>query len=90
MDDMDDTTDQVPVPGDAAGLAGALADKDPAVGLNAVWSLRNLLEQIERLQVDNARSLGWSWQDVARILRVTKQSVHEKHAARRKAMGLES
>jgi hypothetical protein len=55
-----------------------------------VWALRNLLEQVERLQVDNARSLGWSWQDVARVLRVTKQSVHEKHAARRKAMGLEA
>jgi hypothetical protein len=81
---------ETPAPGEAAGLADALADRDPAVGLNAVWALRNLLEQVERLQVDNARSLGWSWQDVARVLRVTKQSVHEKHAARRKAMGLEA
>jgi hypothetical protein len=83
-------TDMEPTPGDAAGLAGALADKDPAVGLNAVWALRNLLEQVERLQVDNARSLGWSWQDIARELRVTKQSAHEKHAMRRKVMGLEA
>ena len=82
-------TKKAPVPADATGLAGSLADKDPAVGLQAVWSLRNLLEQVERLQVDNARSQGWSWQDIARVLRVTKQSVHEKHAARRKAMGLE-
>ncbi len=79
-----------PAPEDAAGLADALADKNPAVGLNAVWALRNLLEQVERLQVDNARSSGWSWQDIARALRVTKQSVHAKHAARRKAMGLEA
>jgi hypothetical protein len=83
-------TRETPASGDAAGLADALADKDPAVGLHAVWALRNLLEQVERLQVDNARSLGWSWQDIARVLRVTKQSVHEKHAARRKAMGLEA
>jgi hypothetical protein len=77
-------------PDNAAGLAGELADKDPAVGLNAVWALRNLLEQVERLQVDNARSQGWSWQRIARALRVTRQSVHEKHAARRKAMGMEA
>ena len=60
------------------------------MGLNAVWALRNLLEQVERLQVDNARSQGWSWQRIARALRVTRQSVHEKHAARRKAMGMEA
>ncbi len=75
---------------DPAGLAGALADRDPAVGLNAVWALRNLLEQVERLQVDNARTRGWSWQDIARVLRVSKQAVHEKHAGRRKAMGMEA
>ena len=45
---------------------------------------------MERLQVDNARSQGWSWQQIARALRVTRQSVHEKHAARRKAMGMEA
>ena len=72
---------------DAAGLAGGLSDRDPAVGLHAVWALRNLLEQVERLQVDSARSAGWSWADIARVLRVSKQSVHEKHAARRKAQG---
>jgi hypothetical protein len=82
--------ERAPSQDDATGLAGALADKDPSVGLNAVWALRNLLEQVERLQVDNARSLGWSWQDIARELRVTRQSAHEKHAMRRKVMGLEA
>jgi hypothetical protein len=86
---MDDDPETVH-PEDAADLAGALADKDPAVGLHAVWALRTLLEQVERLQVDNARDLGWSWQDIARVLRVTKQSVHEKHSSRRKAMGMEA
>jgi len=75
---------------DAAGLAGELSDRDPAVGLHAVRALRSLLEQVERLQVDNARSAGWSWADIARVLRVSKQSVHEKHAARRKALGMEA
>ena len=77
-------------PGDAARLAKALRHKDPELGLHAVWALRGLLEQIERLQVDNARTLGWSWQDIAGALRVSKQSVHEKHAPRRKALGLEA
>ena len=75
---------------DVAGLAGSLSDTDPAVGLHAVWALRALLDQVERLQVDNARAAGWSWADIARVLRVSKQSVHEKHSARRKALGMEA
>jgi hypothetical protein len=75
---------------DAAGLAGDLAHRDPAVGLHAVWALRTLLERVERLQVDNARTAGWSWADIARVLRVSKQSVHEKHAPRRKALEMEA
>jgi hypothetical protein len=77
-------------PQEAARLADALGDSDPERGLNAVWALRGLLEQIERLQVDRARTLGWSWQGIARSLHVSKQSVHEKHAPRRRAMGLEA
>ncbi len=73
----------------APELAGQLGSKDPEVGLRAVAALRGLLEQIERLHVDNARDLGWSWADIARSLGVSRQSVHEKHASRRKAMGKE-
>jgi len=73
--------------GNAAELAADLSSKDPAVGLRAVVALRQLLEQVERLHVDNARDASWSWQDIASALRVTKQSVHEKHAPRRKALG---
>ena len=74
---------------EAPELAGQLGSKDPAVGLQAVAALRSLLDQIERLHVDNARDLGWSWADVARNLGVSRQSVHEKHAPRRKSMGKE-
>lgn len=70
-------------------LAGQVTNKDPAVGLPAVVALRRLLEELERLHVDNARDQGWSWQDIARSLNVSRQSVHEKHAGRRKAAGLE-
>lgn len=74
----------------APALADDLASKDPEVGLRAVSALRSLLEQIERLHVDNARDAGWSWADVARVMGVSKQSVHEKHAGRRKALGKEA
>ena len=42
-------------------------------------ALRGLLEVLEALQVDNARSKGWSWQDIASRLGVSKQAVHQKH-----------
>lgn len=70
-------------------LAEEVTAKDPAIGLRAVVALRQLLEALERLHVDNARDQGWSWQDIAGVLRVSKQSVHEKHAARRKLQGKE-
>lgn len=73
----------------AAELAGQVTDKDPAIGLQAVVALRRLLEELERLHVDNAREQGWTWQAVATALQVSRQSVHEKHAGRRKAMGKE-
>jgi hypothetical protein len=72
-----------------ADLAGQVSNKDPAVGLPAVVALRRLLDELERLHVDNAREQGWSWQDIATALRVSRQSVHEKHARRRKVSGLE-
>lgn len=72
-----------------ATLAGRVTDKDPAVGLAAVAALRRLLDELERLYVDNARDEGWSWQNIASALRVSKQAVHEKHVTRRKVAGKE-
>lgn len=62
--------------------AGAASSRDPAVGLRAVASLRELTENLELLQVDNAREQGWSWQQIADLLGVSKQAVHKKHARR--------
>jgi DNA-directed RNA polymerase specialized sigma24 family protein len=67
----------------ATELADATASKDPAVGLAAVASLRRLLESLEDLQVENAREHGWSWQQIADVLGVSKQAVHKKHGTRR-------
>lgn len=66
----------------AADLAGALDSSDPAVGLRAVASLRVLLERLEALHVAGARARGWSWQEIADRLGVTKQTVHRKHHRR--------
>ena len=49
-------------------------------GLRAVVALRKLLETLEVLQVDNARRQGWSWQEIAEALEVSKQAVHKKYA----------
>ena len=68
---------------EATKLAAAASSQDPRVGLRAVAALRRLLEQLESLQVDNARVQGWSWQDIAGELGVSKQAVHKKHAGRK-------
>jgi hypothetical protein len=64
---------------EVATLAAATSSRDPEVGLRAVAALRGLLEA---LQVDNARANGWSWQDIASRLGVSKQAVHQKHGPR--------
>ncbi|HEV7897777.1 MAG TPA: helix-turn-helix domain-containing protein [Planosporangium sp.] len=64
-------------------LAAAAGDADARAGLRAVLALRRLAESLEVLQVDNARRQGWSWQEIADALEVSKQAVHKKHAGRR-------
>jgi hypothetical protein len=73
----------------AVALPGELTSKDPVAGLQSVVALRRLLWELERLHVDNARDQGWTWQAIATALQVSRQSVHEKHASRRKAEGKE-
>jgi DNA-directed RNA polymerase specialized sigma24 family protein len=66
----------------ATELAAAVGSADAGVGLRAVLTLRRLLETLEALHVDNARRQGWSWQEIADALGVSKQAVHKKHAGR--------
>jgi DNA-binding NarL/FixJ family response regulator len=67
---------------EASRLADATGSRDPEVGLHAVVSLRELLETVEELQVQNARDQGWSWQQIADVLGVSRQAVHKKHGGR--------
>jgi DNA-directed RNA polymerase specialized sigma24 family protein len=63
-------------------IAEGAASNDPEVGLRAVAALRALTEKLEVVQVGHARMLGWSWQEIAMRLGVTKQTVHRKHGRR--------
>ena len=72
---------------EATKLAADAGSKDPRMGLRAVAALRNLLERLEALQVGNARTQGWSWQEIADHLGVSKQAVHKKYARHRGLRG---
>lgn len=65
-----------------AEVAAQTTSDDPEVGLRGVTALRTLLEVVEELQVQRARELGWSWQQIADLLGVSKQAVHQKHGKR--------
>lgn len=54
-----------------------LADADPEVGLRAVIALQRLAEQMEAVQVSNARRKVELGAD--RDIGVTKQAVHQKY-----------
>src|SRR6478672_1434813 len=60
-------------------IAEGAASSDPDTGLRAVAALRALAERLEVLPVQTARELGWSWQDIAERLGVTKQTAHRKY-----------
>ena len=61
-------------------LAEAASGPDPAAGLRAARALRELADRLEALQVGNARAHGWSWQEIAVFLGISKQAVHKKYA----------
>ena len=63
-------------------IAEGAASSDPDIGLRAVAALRSLTERLELLQIENARKLSWSWQDIAERLGVSKQTVHRKYGQR--------
>ena len=63
-------------------LATDAAGADPRTGLRAVRALSRLLEHLEETQVRRARAQGWSWQEIAEVLGVSRQAVHKKHGRR--------
>ncbi len=67
---------------EAVDAATEATSQDPDAGLRAVAAMRQLVERLEALQVDNARRSGWSWQQIGQALGVSKQAVHKKHGRR--------
>jgi hypothetical protein len=61
-------------------LARDIDSPRPDVGLRAVAALRRLLEDLESAHVHRAREAGWTWEAIAQVLGVTRQSVHKKHS----------
>ena len=45
----------------------------------AVAALRELQESLEELRVASARDHGWSWQQIADALQISRQAVHKKY-----------
>jgi hypothetical protein len=70
-----------------ASLAEMAGGQDPGAGLAAARALRELAERLETLQVQNARRNGWSWQEIAVFLGVSKQAVHQKYSGLAPAAG---
>lgn len=68
---------------DGSALAVAAADGDPESGLSAVRGLHELADRLEVLQVERARDRGWSWQQIADVLGVSRQAAHQKHGRRK-------
>ncbi|WP_051365953.1 helix-turn-helix domain-containing protein [Hamadaea tsunoensis] len=68
-------------------LTAAASGKDPSTGLRAVRALRDLAERLEAVQVRHARDLGWTWQEIAAQLGVTRQAVHKKFGGGRGLFG---
>lgn len=66
----------------ALAITEGASGSDPDTSLRAVAALRALTERLEILQVGNARRAGWSWQQIAARLGVTRQTVHRKHGKR--------
>jgi hypothetical protein len=71
---------------DSVRVAEQASSQDPAVGLRAVAELRLLADRLEMLQVTNAREQGWSWQEIAVCLGVSRQAVHKKHGTPRRSL----
>ena len=56
--------------------------EDPRASLAAVAALRRMADRMERDAVDSALLQGWTWQQIAGELGVSRQAAHKRHASR--------
>jgi DNA invertase Pin-like site-specific DNA recombinase len=58
---------------------------DPEQALAAVVALRLVADRLERESVKYAIEQGWTWNEIAQALGVTRQAVHKRYAKSIKA-----
>ena len=63
----------------ASDVTKAIESDDPEVVFRAVVAMRRLAQQLEESNVEKARRLGWSWEQIGDALGVSRQSVHKKY-----------
>ncbi len=60
-------------------LAMLPSPNDPDAALGTVVALRRLADRLETTAVDAALDQGWTWQQIAQSLGITRQAAHKKH-----------
>jgi hypothetical protein len=60
------------------GLVHIAAGDDPEAALYAIVGLRDLMNILERRQVSAARDLGWTWDQIAQVLGVSRQAATKR------------
>ena len=60
------------------GLLEDAAGPDPEAALYAIVGLRDLADILERRQVAAAREQGWTWDQIAHVLGVSRQAASKR------------
>ena len=47
----------------------------------AILSMRKLADKLEQKTVLEALKQGWTWENIAQALSISKQAAHKRHAA---------
>ena len=70
-----------------SALVQQAGDEDPLRALAAVAELQREVARTEALVVRRARVRGASWEQIARVLGVSRQAVHKKYGGTRFSRG---
>ena len=65
-------------------------DKFPVAALQALAQIRHRLDEIEPKAIEKAREQGFTWEDLAEVMGVSRQAVYQKyrhHLARSRRTG---
>jgi DNA invertase Pin-like site-specific DNA recombinase len=70
-----------------SALVAQSGDEDPLRALAAVAELQREVSRTEAIVVRRARNGGASWEQIARVLGVSRQAVHKKYGGTRFSRG---